>query len=441
MSTIFAPATAPGRAGVAVLRISGPGASEVCRLFGTPLPSPRQAHLALLTHPDSGDVIDEALLLWFPGPASFTGEDVLELHLHSSMAVMQEITSLLGAQEGFRLAEPGEFSRRAFYNHKMDLTQTEAIADLIDAETISQQRQAIRQMQGGLSDFCEKLRQQIIRLRAYMEAYLDFPDEEIPDDLPRQIDRDTGPIIATLKTILADQQSGERIRQGIHIAIIGIPNAGKSTLLNALARRDVAITSEEAGTTRDILEVHLDIGGYAVILSDTAGIRDGADSVEAEGIRRARQQAEQADIRLALLDGTSSLASQEDILSLIRPDDVLVINKSDLKTQDIVLETSLPSPCYLSAKTQNGLERLISSLKARMERMVSGGEEAIITRARHRQYFEETLTALQQSVPLTELELKGEQLRLASDALGKIVGIIHIEDILDEIFGSFCIGK
>lgn len=441
MDTIFAPATPPGRSGVAVLRISGARAGEVFSFFSLPPPSPRTASLVRLVNPLTGDPVDRALALYFPAPASFTGEDVVELHLHGSHAVMQEMMALLGSIEGFRPAEAGEFSRRAFYHDKMDLTQAEAIADLIDAETQAQKRQALRQMEGSLSLECERLRQTIIQTRAHLEAHLDFPDEEIPQDVLDSLDAEIRDVRDHITRLLGDSKTGEKIREGYYAVLLGIPNAGKSSLLNALVRRDVAIVSEIAGTTRDVIEVHLDMGGYPLTLADTAGLRSNTENIEAEGIRRALMKAENADFRLVVIDASLPRSRQDLILTHLRPDDVLILNKSDVSPLYVDEFLDLPSPLAISAATGDGMEHLISVLKQRMEERLSGGQTALITRARHRHAFEAALLCLEHALAQETPELKGEELRLASQQLGKIVGAIHIEDVLDVVFSSFCIGK
>lgn len=441
MDTIFAPATPAGRSGVAVLRISGTRAAEVFVRFGLPCPAPRKATLLRLVNPRTHAPLDHALALWFPAPASFTGEDLAELHLHGSRAVMQEMLGVLGAWEGFRLADPGEFSRRAFLNDKMDLTQAEAIADLIDAETEAQKRQALRQMGGALAVSCADLRHAVIEVRAHLEAYLDFPDEEIPDAVAAALDGEIRGVEARIRRLLGDGRTGEKIRDGFYAVILGAPNAGKSTLMNALAKRDVAIVSPSAGTTRDVLEAHLDVDGYPLTLADTAGLRETEEAVEAEGIRRAAARAAQADFRLLLLDASAPLSEQKHVLAHQQPNDVVVLNKIDLDTLYIEEYTAIPSVLPLSAKTEEGMERLISVLKKHMQERLSDGQEALITRARHRAGFTSALVHLERAREQSASELKGEELRLATQALGKIVGAVQIEEVLDAVFSSFCIGK
>ncbi len=441
IDTIFAPATPPGRSGVAVIRISGSGVLGVFEQLDIACPKARMATLCRPRHPETGDMIDEALALYFPAPASFTGEDVAEFHLHGSRAVMQEMISALSACDGLRIAQPGEFSRRAFMNAKMDLTQVEAVADLIDAQTAAQKKLALRQYQGSLADTCQILRDSIIGTRAHLEAYLDFPDEDIPPDVIAGLQNEMNTIAKHIRTLLGDRHVGEKIRDGLYVAIIGVPNAGKSTLLNAMTKRDIAIVSPEAGTTRDVLEVHLDLGGYPVTLADTAGLRETDGAVESEGIRRAYDRAEHADFRLVVIDTSLSLQTQQDVLSLIRADDVVVLNKIDLEPQYIDDLPPLPTAIPLSLATMTGMDILISQLKSRMEEHLTGGHDAVITRARHRVAFEAALRHVETGQTLTAPELCSEELRLASNALGEILGMIHVEDVLDKVFSSFCIGK
>lgn len=442
MTTIYAPATPPGRSAVAIIRISGPEAKTLFAFFGfSDIPAPRMATLCTLRHPETQDAIDRALLFWFPGPHSYTGDDTIEIHMHGGRAVRAEVLSLLSSIPEFRLAEPGEFSKQAFHNGKMDLLQAEAIADLIDAETSAQSRQALRQMHGKFSEFCVTLRQRLIEARAHIEAYIDFPDEDLPPDTQAKIESDLSSLEDQINALLLDGKRGEQIRDGIYIAILGIPNAGKSSLLNLLARRDVAIVSEQAGTTRDVLEVHLNLGGFPVILADTAGLRETTDSVEQEGIKRARALAEASDFRIWVLDASKSLKSQLDVAGILTPYDVLVLNKSDLSTQNIE-DLRVSSPIPVSCLTQYGVDGLIERLKTLIEeRFDSMEQDVVLTRERHRVSFESALHHIKKSFLVSELELKGEELRRASDEIGKVIGVIHTEDVLDSLFHTFCIGK
>ncbi len=439
--TIFAQATAPGKSGVAVLRISGGGAAAALAALGvTPLPKPRMAALRTLNH--QGDVLDQALVLWFPAPHSFTGEDVAELHLHGSRAVMADVMRVLLALPGLRPAEAGEFSRRAFENHKLDLTRLEGLADAIEAETTLQRKQAMAQLQGHLQQRLETWRQNAIRIMALLEAYIDFPDEDLPEETSQSWQRAITQLADDMRQMLASN-SAERIRDGITIAILGAPNAGKSSLLNALAGRDIAIVSQQAGTTRDVLEVQLDIAGFPVTLLDTAGLRESADIIEQEGIRRALTRAEQADICLILQDGTM-------------PDASLPAEITRLATgQALHLRTKADLPAFrpgadgqslaIATTTGQGLDAALNALTTMIQARYQPGEGAQLTRQRHRHHLNLAAESLLQAAALlaasSPYELPAEELRLAARHLGRITGHIDVEEVLGEIFSSFCIGK
>ncbi|MBB6254869.1 tRNA uridine-5-carboxymethylaminomethyl(34) synthesis GTPase MnmE [Nitrospirillum iridis] len=441
LDTIFALASAPGRGGLQVIRLSGPAAgTTLASLTGRPLPPARRAMLARLRGAD-GEVFDQALVLWFPGPDSFTGEDVAELHLHGGRAVLAAATDALTAQ-GLRLAEPGEFSRRAFEAGKLDLTEAEAIADLVDAETAAQRRQALRQMEGALGALYDGWRHRLVRALAHLEADIDFPDEDLPQGVaPAVVPVLTG-LIDEIGAHLADGHRGERLRDGFSIAILGAPNAGKSSLLNALARRDAAIVSATAGTTRDVIEVHLDLGGFPVLLADTAGLRDAADEIEREGIRRALARAEKADLKLLVLDcSTWNIdAGADATLALADGDSLVVLNKRDLCAQ--VPERVAGHPAIaVSATTGDGLAALLAALERTVADRLAPGAAPSLTRARHRQALEECRASLVRALGAGMPELAAEDARLAARALGRITGRVDVEDLLDVIFRDFCIGK
>jgi tRNA modification GTPase len=440
-TTIYALATAPGRSGVAVVRISGPEAgSALAALTGRPLPAPRRAVLTKLRDPRTDDALDDALVLRFTAPASFTGEDVVELHLHGGRAVVTGVIEALATLPGLRLAEPGEFTRRAFENGKLDLTEAEAVADLIDAETTAQRRQALRQMEGALGKLYDGWRERLTRALAHIEADIDFAE----DDLPGGVADAVRPVIAGLADEIAahldDGGRGERLREGLHIAIVGAPNAGKSSLLNAIARRDAAIVSARAGTTRDIIEVHLDLGGYPVVLADTAGLREAAaDEVEEEGIRRARDRAARADVKVAVFDATTLPDLDPATLDLIDRDTVVVFNKTDLATATD-LRPDL-APILVSAHTGTGLKTLEETLTAFSADRLAIGSAPSLTRTRHRAALMECRESLLRALDAPLPELAAEDVRLASRALGRITGRVDVEDLLDVIFRDFCIGK
>jgi tRNA modification GTPase len=418
------------------LRISGPDARRAVLSFTGGLPPPRVAQRRRLVDPQSGDALDDGLVLWFPAPRSATGEDVAELHLHGSRAVLAAVMQAL-ARLGLRLAEPGEFTRRAFLNGKLDLLQAEAIADLAAAETEAQRRQAMRQLGGELGDVYRGWRDRLTRILAHLEAAIDFPDEELPPEIEDRILGETEGLAAEIERHLADGHRGERLRDGIDVAIVGPPNAGKSSLLNRIARRDVAITSPVPGTTRDVIEVAIDLGGYPVVLADTAGLRDSADPIEQEGKRRAVQRAEHAEIRLFVFD-IAHPADAAGAMAWPGADTILVANKIDLvqaPDTDLSLE-ALP----VSALTGEGIDRLLTVLGERVAQTYRI-ETPVLTRARHRQALEEAAASLRRSLSATLPELRAEDLRLALRSLGRITGAVDVEDLLDVIFRDFCIGK
>lgn len=445
--TIVALATAPGRAGVAVIRVSGPAAGPALEaLTGQPRPIPRKALRARFLDPEEGLPLDDGLVLWFPAPASFTGEDVAELHCHGGRAVVESLLDALCRQPGVRPAEPGEFTRRGFDNGKMDLTQAEALADLIDAETAAQQRQALRQMDGALARLYDGWREALVHALAHLEAYIDFPDEDLPDDVSKAVRNDILGLRDQITAYLDDQHRGERLRDGLYIAIVGPPNAGKSSLVNALARREAAIVSATAGTTRDVVEVHMDLGGYPAILADTAGLREATGEIEAEGIRRALHRAENADLRIAVLDGTLWPQVDAQTRRLIDDRTLVVVNKADLRPLNDdhapeAEEVDGQPAMAISVKTGVGMETLLFALEHEVhDRLASRGAPAL-TRKRHRHALEECRDALSRALTIPDLDLTAEDLRLAARALGRITGRVEVDDLLDVIFRDFCIGK
>lgn len=432
--SIFALATPPGRGAIAILRLSGPGVDGVLAALGAPGLKPRYASLRSLSH--EGRTLDEALILRFPGPHSYTGEDSAELHLHGGRAVVEAVSQAL-IDLGLRPAEPGEFTRRAFENGRMDLAQAEAVADLIDAETAAQAAQALGQLDGRLSETYAGFRRDLLKALALVEAEIDFPDEEVPDNLARTAGPVLDGLIADLKAALADARRGERVREGYRIVLIGETNAGKSSLFNALVAREAAIVTPIAGTTRDVLDADLVIGGYAVTLSDTAGLRDSEDPVEAEGVRRARARAEQADLRLWV----RAPGDPEGVAAAYaRPGDLTVFTKADLD------RPALPSDrdaLAVSTATGEGLAALHDWIAARLARDLSGADFPAVTRERHRRRLEEALAAVDAGRRALDVapEMAGDDLRRAAEALARVTGAIGVEDILGEVFTSFCIGK
>jgi tRNA modification GTPase len=399
------------------------------------LPSPRSARRTRFFDPETGEQLDDGLVLWFPAPRSATGEDVAEFHVHGSHAVLAALMQVL-RRLGLRLAEPGEFTRRAFLNGKLDLLQAEAIADLAAAETEAQRRQALRQLEGELGGLYRGWRDRLTRILAHLEAAIDFPDEDLPPEIEDRIRGETEVLIAEIERHLADGHRGERLRDGIMVAIIGPPNAGKSSLLNKIARRDAAITSPVAGTTRDIVEVAVDLEGYPVILADTAGLRDSDDVVEQEGLRRALRRAEEAEIRLFVFDARHP-AEARGASAWPGPDTILVANKIDLVPGCRGLpDSALP----ISALTEEGIDALLSALGEGVAQSYRI-EAPVLTRARHREALEEAALSLRRALSALLPELRAEDLRLALRSLGRITGAVYVEDLLDVIFRDFCIGK
>jgi tRNA modification GTPase len=442
--TIFAPATAPGRAAVAVARISGPGTADALRLIAGDVPPARRATLKALHAPD-GAHIDDALVLWFEGPASYTGEDAAELQVHGGPAVMDALTEALVAA-GLRLAEPGEFTRRAFENGRMDLAQAEAVADLVDAETEQQRKQALAQLGGRLSGLQIRWREALTEALALYEAAVDFPDEEVPADVAARARPVLEGLTGELTAALADVVRGDRVRQGFRIALLGAPNAGKSTLLNALARREAAIVTATPGTTRDVIEVPLVLAGYKAVLADTAGLRDSPDEVEAEGVRRARAWADEADLRLWLVDGASG--AFPDVPREVQPGDVCLITKRDLPEAEAGWKAAEEAPKRglavgaITPRSPNDMAWLEALIEEKVVDALGGAEPPAATRLRHGELLGEAISRLRAALDHDEaLELAAEDVRLASRALDRITGRIDPEAVLDRIFSTFCIGK
>ena len=455
-STIYALGTpTPSRAhpgAISVIRISGPRAADAliflteARAFerghsarDPALPEPRRMALRTVLDPLSGEAIDRGLVVWFEAPHTETGETMAELHLHGGRAVVGGALKAIGKLGFCRLAEPGEFTRRAFEHGKLDLTEAEAIADLVAAETDQQRRLALQQMDGALHRLYEDWRTIGLRALAHLEAAIDFPDEDLPAGIADEVRTGIQSLQAAITAHLDDHR-GERLREGLHIAIIGPPNAGKSSLLNLLARRDAAIVSETAGTTRDVIEVHLDLGGWPVVLADTAGLRDSGDAIEQEGVRRARARAASADLRLLVLDATSDWKT--DRRKLIQGSgrwdaarDIVVVNKVDLAP---VGETGVVA---LSALSGVGLPDLLARIEAAAGSLMQESDAPPLTRARHREALVDCRDALGRALLAPEVALAAEDLRLAMRALGRITGTVRIDELLDVIFRDFCIGK
>ncbi len=439
--TIFALGTPAGRSGVAVVRVSGPRAAAALKtLTRRLLPAPRRAAKRRLFAPDDG-AVDDALVLWFPAPASFTGEDVAELHLHGGPAVIAAALAALGGIDALRLAEAGEFTRRAFENGKLDLAEVEGLADLIAAETEAQRRQALRQAEGALSRLHDRWRERLVRALARIEAFIDFPDEDLPVQLRASIDSEIRDLASEITRHLADEHRGERLRDGLTVAILGAPNVGKSSILNRLAQREAAIVAATAGTTRDVIEVRLDLAGYPVTVADTAGLRQAKDEIEAEGVKRALARAVQADVKLLVFDGGRWPRLDAETAKLIDDAALCVVNKADLLREPEPVAVDGRAVIEVSAKTGLGIEALVAAISARAASLMASGEGVVVTRARHRAALQDCRAGLERAMEAPLPELKAEDLRLALRALGRITGRVDVEDVLDLIFKEFCIGK
>ena len=442
--TIFALSTGPGISGVAIIRISGNETRKVVEaLTGEPLPRPRVACLKKFNKINSSELIDEGILLWFPGPNSYTGEDMAEIQVHGSKAVIDALHSSLSDIENCRLAEPGEFTKLAFQNGKINLLKAESIADLISSETEIQRQQAIKIMNGKSADQFNFLREKLLKILSHVEAKIDFPDEDLPNNILDEIKNSSDQVIAKIKKILDDQKVGERIREGFKIAIVGPTNAGKSSLMNYLSNRDVAIVSEIAGTTRDVIETHLNIDGYPVIISDTAGIRDSKNDIEKKGIKLSLNRAEEADLKLVVAD-----AKNPDFTGVLKDfldeNAILVINKSDLLKNDIDSDFKKTNHVLISIKENKNIEELISKIKNNLKNKFITSDDTLITRERHRQHLQQCLDHLNnfnQKKEIEDFDKAAEDLRLATRHLGMIVGKVDVEEILGSIFNDFCIGK
>ena len=438
LDTIFARASGAGRAAIAVLRLSGPRSGEVLACLAGRLPRPRFASLRRLRCPTTGELLDEALVLWLPGPRSYTGEDTAELHLHGGIAVVEGVLSAL-ASLGCRPAEPGEFTRRAFLHGRLDLTRAEAIADLIDAETSLQRRQALRQAGGALEHLFTGWTRRATRILAHQEAAIEFEMDDLPSGLDAQAAGEAAALAAEIRAYLQDDRRGERVREGLSIAILGAPNAGKSSLFNALAGRDAAIVSARPGTTRDVLEAPFVLAGVPAVLADTAGLRETADEIEEEGVRRARAKAAAADSVVLVI--AADAAPDPDMLALARriPDAILVVSKCDLAPPPTAIVGRVP--IATSVRSGKGLADLRTALEAAAARKAGLSEIRLLTRARHRAGLAEAVGALDEAVASAAPEVAAEGYRQAVLALGRLTGHVGVEQVLDIVFGDFCIGK
>ena len=442
--TIYALSTGPGISGIAIVRISGPETSSVVKLITNKnLPEPRIATLRKINNINTSELIDEGIIIWFPGPQSYTGEDMAEIHVHGSKAVVQSLQDTISQIENCRLAEPGEFTKLAFQNGKINLLKAESIADLISAETEIQRKQAIKIMKGKSSKKFNKLREKLLKILSFVEAKIDFPDEELPEENLKEIKKSSNQVMNEIKKILDDQKVGELIREGFKIAIVGPTNAGKSSLLNNLSNREVAIVSEVAGTTRDVIETHLNIDGYPVIISDTAGIRESKDEIEKKGIKLSLGKAENADLKLVVIDA-KSIDLSPFLNDLLKKDAILVINKSDLIKDELDPEIKKIDHVLISLKENFNIDKLILKIKDHLKNKFISNDDILITRERHRQHLIQCMDNLKNFSKKNEkkdFDKAAEDLRLATKHLGMIVGKVDVEEILGSIFNDFCIGK
>ena len=442
--TIYALSTGPGVSGIAIIRVSGEDTAKVIKsLTGGQLPKARIATLRKIYNINTSELIDEGIILWFPGPQSYTGEDMAEIHIHGGKAVILAVQNEIAKIKNCRLAGPGEFTKLAFQNGKINLLKAESIADLISAETEIQRLQAIKIMKGKSSDKFNAIREKLLKLLSFVEAKIDFPDEDLPDESLVRIKNDSLDVINEIDKILNDQKVGEIIREGFKIAIVGPTNAGKSSLLNNLSNREVAIVSEIAGTTRDVVETHLNIDGYPVIISDTAGIRDSKNEIEKKGIKLALKRAEKADLKLVVVDA-KSIDLSPFLNDLLKKNAILVVNKSDLIKNKLDQDVSKFDHVLISLKKNLNIDKLILKIKNNLKNRFISEEDILITRERHRQHLVQCVEHLKNFLyknDKKDFDKAAEDLRLATRHLGMIVGKVDVEEILGSIFNDFCIGK
>ena len=442
--TIYALSTGPGVAGIAIIRISGPDVLKIIKsLTGKEIPKPRMATLRKINYINTSELIDEGIILWFPGPESYTGEDMAEIHIHGGKAGIIAVQNEISKIKNCRLAEPGEFTKLAFQNGKINLLKAESIGDLISAETEIQRLQAINMMRGKSSSKFNELREKLLKLLSFVEAKIDFPEEDLPEENLKKIKQDSSDVINEINKILNDQKVGEIIREGFKIAIVGPTNAGKSSLLNNLSNREVAIVSGIAGTTRDVIEVHLNIDGYPVIISDTAGIRDSKNEIEKKGIKLSLKKAENADLKLVVVDA-KSIDLSGFLNDFLKNDAILVVNKSDLLHGELNPEIKKLNHVLISLKDNLNIDKLIEKIKENLKNKFISEEDILITRERHRQHLIQCVDHLKNFADKNgknDFDKAAEDLRLATRQLGMIVGKVDVEEILGSIFNDFCIGK
>ena len=442
--TIYALSSGPGISGIAVIRVSGDQSKNILTsLTDQPFPKKRLATLKKIKNNKTKEIIDEGIVLWFPGPNTYTGEDMVEFHVHGSKAIIEELQNVISKFKNCRLAEPGEFTKLAFQNNKINLIKAESIGDLIASETELQRKQALRIMSGSSSKKFNIWRDQLIKILAEIEAKIDFPEEDIPKNISKEIKLKSKKITNEIKKTLDDNKSGEIIREGFKIAIIGPPNVGKSSLLNYLSKREAAIVSEKAGTTRDVIEVHLDIDGIPVIISDTAGIRDSSDEIEAKGVKLALNRAEDADLNIVILD-QKNVDFKGFFNNNIDGKSIIVVNKSDLGIKKINQINKKFNPIIMSIKDDVNVDKLIKAVKSKLKKNFIKTENILITRSRHREHLKECYKHMNNFLEKKEndeYDKAAEDLRLSIRHLGTIVGRVDVEEILESIFEKFCIGK
>ena len=442
--TIYALSSGPGIAGIAVIRVSGQNTAEVVKkITGSKLPASRVATLTKFNKNGAKELIDEGVIIWFPAPNSYTGEDLAEFHVHGSRAVIKAMHSAISKIKNCRLAEPGEFTKRAFQNGKINLLEAESVADLISSETEIQRKQAIKIMSGKSSDKFNSWREKLLKILSHVEAKIDFPDEDLPNNIINEIKKTSNGVINEIKETLNDQKVGERIREGFKIAIVGPTNAGKSSLLNYLSKRDVAIVSQIAGTTRDVIETHLNLDGYPVVVSDTAGIRNSKNEIEKKGIKIALNRAEDADLKLVIVSAKNVDFSKV-LKGLLSQNAILVVNKSDLLKGKLNKKFKKYEHVLISIKKDLNLNKLISKIKNKLKNKFITSEDILITRERHRQNLincVQHLEKFQKKKSAQDFDKAAEDLRLATRHLGMIVGKVDVEELLGSIFNDFCIGK
>ncbi len=442
--TIYALSTGPGISGIAVIRVSGKNTAEVIKkLTGSKLPVPRVATLKKFNKNGGKELIDEGVIIWFPAPNSYTGENLAEFHVHGSRAVINAMHSAISKIKNCRLAEPGEFTKRAFQNGKINLLKAESIADLISSETEIQRKQALKIMSGKSADKFNSWREKLLKILSHVEAKIDFPDEGLPKKIITEVQKISNTVLTEIKKTLDDQNVGERIREGFKIAIIGPPNSGKSSLLNYLSKRDVAIVSEIAGTTRDVIETHLNLDGYPVIVSDTAGIRSSKNEIEKKGIKIALKRAGDADLRLVIVSA-KNVDFTGVLKGLLTKNAILVVNKSDLIKGKLNSKFKKYEHVSISIKEDLNLNKLILKIKSKLKNKFTTSEDILITRERHRQNLincVQHLEKFQKKKSAQDFDKAAEDLRLATRHLGMIVGKVDVEELLGSIFNDFCIGK